>query len=88
MSQNTVQLRIPLSPPAKDAAGELFRNNVRTANDPLNPPTLGDFEDLLPQNWGLGGLKSLPELSIFPTAKFAISIFKRETRCRALGPLS
>ena len=28
---------------------------MRTAGGPLNLPTLGDFEDLLLQNWGLGG---------------------------------
>ena len=27
------------------------------AEGSLNPPILGDFEDMLPQNWGLGGLK-------------------------------
>ncbi|MCG8363531.1 MAG: hypothetical protein MJA27_09410, partial [Pseudanabaenales cyanobacterium] len=43
--------------PRIDAAGELFRNIVRTSEGLLNPPTLGDFEDLLPQNWGLGGFK-------------------------------
>ena len=43
--------------PNTDAAGELFRNIVRMAEGPLNPPILGDFEDMLPQNWGLGGLK-------------------------------
>ena len=45
----------PFSP---DAAGELFCNIVVTAEGPLNPPILGDFEDMLPQNWGLGGLKN------------------------------
>ena len=30
------------------------------AEGPLNPPILGDFEDLLLQNWGLGGLKKPP----------------------------
>ena len=43
--------------PRTDAAGELFRNIVRMAEGPLNPPILGDFEDMPPQNWGLGGLK-------------------------------
>ena len=57
-----------------DAAGELFRNLMRMAEGPLNPPILGDFEDLLPQNWGLGGLKRLPELTIFPIVKLASSI--------------
>ena len=28
------------------------------AEGPLNPPNLGDFEDMLPQIWGLGGLKN------------------------------
>ena len=41
-----------------DAAGELFRNIVRMAEGPLNPPILGDFEDMLPQNWGLGASKN------------------------------
>ena len=57
-----------------DVAGELFRNIVKTAEGPLNPPTLGDFEFMLPQSWGLGGLKRLSELTIFPIVKFASSI--------------
>ena len=61
-------LRPPKSPNI-DAAGELFRHIVRAAEGPLNPPTLGDFEDMLPQSWGLGGLKNLPELPIFPKFK-------------------
>ena len=52
--------------PGEDAAGELFRNIVKTVEGPLNPPTLGDFEFMLPQSWGLGSLKRLPELTIFP----------------------
>ena len=58
-----------------DAAGKLFRNIVRTAKGPLNPPILGDFEFILPQNWGLGGLKSVPELTIFPNVNLpAVSL--------------
>ena len=52
-----------LDPPEStnfDTAGELFRNIVRMAEGPLNPPILGDFEDMPPQNWGLGGLKKPP----------------------------
>ena len=30
------------------------------AEGPLNPPILGDFEFMLPQSWGLGGLKKTP----------------------------
>ena len=59
-----------------DAAGELFRNIVIMAEGPLNPPILGDFEDMPPQNWGLGGLKNFPELTIFPTVKFASNILE------------
>ncbi|MCG8364923.1 MAG: endonuclease domain-containing protein [Pseudanabaenales cyanobacterium] len=51
---------IPLNPPSKDAAGELFRNIVRMTEGPLNPPILGDFEFMLPQSWGLGGSKNPP----------------------------
>ena len=42
----------------EDAAGELFRNIVRTAEGPLNPPILGDFEFMLPKSWGLGTAKN------------------------------
>jgi hypothetical protein len=35
-------------------------SEMRYENRPLNPPILGDFRILLPQNWGLGGY-SQPE---------------------------
>ena len=57
-----------------DTAGELFRNIVRMAEGPLNPPILGDFEFMLPQNWGPGGLKKPSELTICPIVKLASSI--------------
>lgn len=49
-------------PLRQDVAGELFCNILfcgiaRTAESPLNPPTFRDFEFILPQSWGLGGLK-------------------------------
>ena len=58
-------------PCSQDAAGELFRHIARTAESPLKPPTLGDFEFMLPQSWELGGLKSPPELPTFLNVKFA-----------------
>ena len=66
-----------LDPPEStnfDTAGELFRNIVSTTEGPLNPPILGDFKFLLPQNWGLGGLKKPSELTICPIVKLASSI--------------
>ena len=70
-----------------DAAGELFRNIVRTAKSPLNPPTLGDFEFMLPQSWGLGGRKKPSELTICPIVKFASSISLGEKGARIKVPL-
>ena len=46
----------PPTPSPFDAAGELFRNIVVTTEGPLNPPILGYFEDMLPQNDAAGEL--------------------------------